>query len=121
LVARDALPEALKAAGIQIDVTPVYETQPAPPAAIEKLAGELEAGAIDAVTFTSSSTVTELCRALGPRAAALLGKTVVAVIGPITAETAAGHGLRADVSAEPYTVAGLLDALERHFEARAAP
>jgi uroporphyrinogen III methyltransferase/synthase len=120
-VARDALPDALRAAGIEVDVTAVYETLPARPAAVEKLATDLDAGAIDAVTFTSSSTVTELCRALGPRAAALLGKSVVAVIGPITAETAREHGLSVDVSAEPFTVAGLLDALERHFAAQPAP
>jgi uroporphyrinogen III methyltransferase/synthase len=120
-VARDALPDALRAAGIHVDVTAVYETLPAMAAAVEKLASDLEAGAIDAVTFTSSSTVTELCRALGPRAAALLGKAAVAVIGPVTAETAREHALRVDVSAEPYTVAGLLDALERHFAARRVP
>jgi uroporphyrinogen III methyltransferase/synthase len=117
LVARDALPDALRAAGIEVDVTPVYETLPASPADVEKLASELEAGAIDAVTFTSSSTVTELCRALGPRAAALLAKTTVAVIGPVTAETARASGVRVDVSGEPYTIAGLLGALERHFAA----
>ncbi len=117
LVARDALPDALRAAGVHVDVTAVYETRPASPGSIEKLAAELEEGSIDVVTFTSSSTVTELCRALGSRAAALLGRATVAVIGPVTAETAEGQGLRVDVSAEPYTVAGLLDSLERHFAA----
>jgi uroporphyrinogen III methyltransferase/synthase len=120
LVARDALPDALRAAGIEVDVTAVYETRGASPPSIAKLAADLEAGTIDAVTFTSSSTVTELCHALGARAGALLAKAVVAVIGPITAETAREHGVRVDVSAEPYTVAGLLDALERHFAARPA-
>lgn len=117
LVARDALPQALRAAGIEVDVVPVYETRAAPRAAIEALATDLEASTIDAVTFTSSSTVTELCLALGPHAAKLLATTVVAVIGPITAETAEKQGLHVDVAAEPYTVAGLLDALERHFAA----
>lgn len=121
LVARDVLPDALRAAGVEVDVTAVYQTRPASHAAVEALASDLDARTIDAVTFTSSSTVSELCRALGPRAAELLGKTVVAVIGPITAETAQGHGLRVDVSAEPYTLAGLLDALERHFAARPSP
>jgi uroporphyrinogen III methyltransferase/synthase len=121
LVARDALPDALRAAGAEVDVTAVYETRPATPASIEKLRGDLSTGAIDVVTFTSSSTVTEFCRALGPDAAELLGRAVVAVIGPVTAETARELGVRVDVSAEPFTVAGLLDALERHFAARPSP
>jgi uroporphyrinogen III methyltransferase/synthase len=115
LVAREALPDALRAAGVEVDVIAVYETKPAAPGAIAKLRTDLAAGAIDVVTFTSSSTVTELCRALGPDAAELLGYAVVAVIGPVTAETAKGLGVRVDVSAEPFTIAGLLDALERHY------
>jgi uroporphyrinogen III methyltransferase/synthase len=117
LVARDALPDALRAAGVDVDVVATYETHAAPREAIETLAKGLEERNIDAVTFTSSSTVTELCRALGPNAVELLAHTVIAVIGPITAETARELGLRVDVAAEPYTVTGLLDALERHFVA----
>jgi uroporphyrinogen III methyltransferase/synthase len=121
LVARDALPDALRAAGVEVDVVAAYETGRAPSASMQKLASDLEQGSIDAVTFTSSSTVTELCNGLGSRAAELLGKTVVAVIGPITAETARDRGLSVAVSAEPYTVAGLLDALERYFAVRPPP
>jgi len=120
LVARDALPDALRAGGVEVEVTAVYETKPAPPTSIAKLRADLSSRAVDVVTFTSSSTVTELCRALGSDAAALLGNAVVAVIGPVTAETARGLGVRVDVSAEPFTVAGLLDALERHFASRPA-
>jgi uroporphyrinogen III methyltransferase/synthase len=115
LVARDALPTTLKAAGFEVDVVAVYETRPAPRAAIDALAADLEAGKIDVVTFTSSSTVRDLALALGPRARELLSKSLVATIGPITADTAREHGLTVGVSADEYTVAGLLDALERHF------
>ena len=65
LVARDALPVALRTQGIDVDLVAVYETKPARREAIESLRAELEAGTIDAVTFTSSSTVSELCRASG--------------------------------------------------------
>ncbi|HEX9295392.1 MAG TPA: uroporphyrinogen-III C-methyltransferase [Polyangiaceae bacterium] len=121
LVARDALPTALRAAGFEVDVVAAYETRPAPRAAIEALSSELENGNIDAVTFTSSSTVRELAAALGPRARELLDRATIAVIGPVTAETARELGLRIDVCAEEYTVSGLLDALERHFAVAAAP
>jgi uroporphyrinogen III methyltransferase / synthase len=118
LVARDALPATLHAAGFEVDVVPAYETKPASRAAIDALAADLEAGKIDVVTFTSSSTVRDLALALGARASALLSKTVVATIGPVTADTARELGLTVGVSADEYTVAGLLDALERHFASK---
>jgi uroporphyrinogen III methyltransferase/synthase len=120
LVARDALPAALNAAGFEVDVVAAYETKPAPRAAIESPRADLLAGRIDVATFTSSSTVRELVTALGPDAPALLANVVVATIGPVTADTAREHGLTVAVSADAYTVPGLLDALERHF-AGAAP
>jgi uroporphyrinogen III methyltransferase/synthase len=115
LVARDALPTALRARGIVVDVVAAYETRPAPPSAIDALRKALEGGAVDVVTFTSSSTVRELCAALGPDARELLSHALLAVIGPITADTARELGLTVTVAAAEYTVAGLLDALERHF------
>src|SRR5690242_7552556 len=54
--ARDALPDGLRALGALVDVIPIYET-------VREtgdgggLAAEILAGTIDAVTFTSSSTV----------------------------------------------------------------
>jgi uroporphyrinogen III methyltransferase/synthase len=115
LVAREALPSLLRAAGLEVDVVPAYQTRPAPRATLEALASDLEAGKIDVVTFTSSSTVRELVLALGSRARDLLSKSIVAAIGPVTADTAREHGLTVYVAADEYTVAGLLDALERHF------
>jgi len=114
-VARDALPDALRAAGVEVDVVAVYKTVPAPAEAVASLRGSLEAGAVDAVTFTSSSTVASVCDALGPDAAALLARTTVASIGPVTSETARARGLTVAVEAATYTVAGLLDALRAHF------
>lgn len=109
--ARDALPEALRAAGCEVDVVAAYETHAAPRDAIAALAADLEVGRIDAVTFTSSSTVDHLCDALGGGAAALLAGVRVASIGPVTSETARARGLRVDVEAPEYTVPGLVRAL----------
>jgi uroporphyrinogen III methyltransferase/synthase len=119
LVAREVLPETLRAAGFEVDVVPVYETQKASVARRDELIALLERGAIDAVTLTSSSTADNLCDLLGERAAQLLAGTVVASIGPITGDTARARGLRVDVEAAEHTMAGLLDALEGWF-ARAA-
>jgi uroporphyrinogen III methyltransferase/synthase len=66
---------------------------------------------VDAVTFTSSSTVRGFLNAGGrvPERAA------VVCIGPVTARTARELGLRVDAVAEPYTLDGLVEALVRHF------
>jgi uroporphyrinogen III methyltransferase / synthase len=117
--ARDVLPAALRAAGVDVDIVAAYETKPAPAGAVQTLARDLETRAIDAVTFTSGSTVRELCSALAPRAKDLLEGTTVAAIGPVTADVAREEGLRVDVVAGEYTVAGLIEALERHFASRA--
>ncbi len=111
-VARDALPAALRAAGYEVDVVAAYETRAPEPSEGAALAKALAAGEIDAVTFTSSSTVENLCDVLGPGAAALLGKALVASIGPITSKTCETRGVRVDVTARTYTLAGLLGALE---------
>ncbi|HEX9611322.1 MAG TPA: uroporphyrinogen-III synthase [Gemmatimonadales bacterium] len=111
--ARDALPEGLRAHGAAVDVVPVYQT------VTEEgdgrgLAVDLLAGLIDAVTFTSSSTVRHFVDLVGPDAATC-GRFAAAVIGPVTAETARELGLAVSVEAREYTVPGLVDALERHF------
>jgi uroporphyrinogen III methyltransferase/synthase len=118
LTARDALPAALRSADVEVDIVAAYETKPAPLEAVQELARDLEKRAIDAVTFTSGSTVRELVRALAPRAQELLGATTLAAIGPVTADVAQDEGLCVDVVASEYTVSGLIDALERHFAAR---
>ncbi|HET9934478.1 MAG TPA: uroporphyrinogen-III C-methyltransferase [Polyangiaceae bacterium] len=117
LVARDALPQSLTAAGFQVDVVPVYETRGASEEKRARLREGLASGVIDVALFTSSSTVTETLAALGPDAAAQLSRVVVASIGPVTSRTLTEAGVRVDVSASEYTVSGLLDALERHFSA----
>ncbi|WP_437813438.1 uroporphyrinogen-III C-methyltransferase [Sorangium sp. So ce1078] len=122
LVAREVLPERLRAAGCEVDVVPVYETRPASGDRREELLRALSADAIDVVLLTSSSTVDSLCDLLGEGAAARLDRVLLASIGPITTATAEKRGLRVGVTAEVSTTAGLLDALDRHFAAlQAAP
>jgi uroporphyrinogen III methyltransferase/synthase len=115
-VARDVVPEALREAGCEVDVVAVYKTKAPPQPFLDALASLLEGKEIDVVTFTSSSTVTHLCDALEGRAAALLARTCVASIGPITTETARKRGLRVDVTASEHTIRGLVEAIEAHFD-----
>ena len=113
LEARDALPEGLRARGAVVDVIPVYET-------IREagdgswLAHDIVAGQIDAITFTSSSTVQHFVDLVG-RDAATSGRFAAAVIGPVTADTARALGIDVAVEAAEYTVPGLVSALARHF------
>jgi uroporphyrinogen III methyltransferase/synthase len=69
------------------------------------------------VTFTASSTVESFVRVFGEEAAELLEKTKVACIGPITAGTARGYGLRVDAEAREYTIPGLTQAVVDLFAA----
>ncbi len=66
----------------------------------------------DIVTFTSSSTVHGFAHNVADDATVVLARKMVAAIGPITAATARGLGIRVDVVAEEFTVEGLLAALE---------
>lgn len=115
--ARDALPEGLRALGAQVDVIPVYRTLPAL-ADGTALARDILAGRVDAVTFTSSSTVHHFAQAVGPDAARS-GRFAAAVIGPVTAGTAREYGMRVDIEAADFTADGLVAALVRHFGAPA--
>ncbi|HEX5929833.1 MAG TPA: uroporphyrinogen-III C-methyltransferase [Solirubrobacterales bacterium] len=102
--ARDVLPDALRERGAEVDVLALYETVREQPdeAAVEA------AQDADYVTFTSSSTVTNLTEALGDRFPR--GARVVS-IGPVTSEAAAAAGLEVHVEAERHDVDGLLAAL----------
>jgi uroporphyrinogen III methyltransferase/synthase len=113
LVARDALPDALRESGATVDVVAAYQTLPG--RAPERLRELLDAGRVDAVLFTSSSTVDNLCAALGDDARELLSRVSVASIGPITSKSLLAHGITPSVTASTYTVEGLLDALSAHF------
>ena len=71
---------------------------------------------IDAVTFTSASTVRSFAQQLGAEPAAdLLQTTVVAAIGPVTAEAAKQLYIKTYVMPSTYTIPALVDALVEHF------
>jgi uroporphyrinogen-III synthase len=77
---------------------------------------------VDAVTFTSASTVRNFVEIIGrDQAADLLRGTVVASIGPVTAEAAQQLGIETTVMPQRYTIPDLVDALVDHFTRRAVP
>ena len=111
-MARDVLPDRLREAGAEVDVLPLYRTV-LPAEARATLHAELDRGPVDAVTFTSSSTVQHFLQALDGRA--FPAGAVAACIGPVTARTAEAAGLPIGVVAAEYTTAGLAAALAAHF------
>lgn len=109
-VARDVLPDGLRRAGAVVDVVAAYRTD-VEHRQVPEAAAAVRGGRIDAITFTSSSTVRHFVRLVGPGAARALDGVLVACIGPVTAETARAAGLRVGIVAHHYTLAGLVDAL----------
>lgn len=108
-VARDVIPDALRAAGAQVDVVDAYRNL-MPEAAPELLRQALSNG-IDAATFTSSSSVTHLAEAAHAAGVAWPLRGVAAVsIGPITSATLRESGWEPGIEANPSDIPGLLAA-----------
>ena len=108
-IATETLAEGLRERGWEIEDVTAYRTVRAapPPAHTREM---IKTGGFDAVCFTSSSTVRNLVGIAGKPHA----RTIVACIGPKTAETAAEFGLRVDVQPETAAVGPLVDALAEH-------
>jgi uroporphyrinogen III methyltransferase/synthase len=90
------------------DVTAYRTVRAAPPPAPIREA--IKGGGFDAVLFTSSSTVRNLVGIAGKPHAV----TVIGVIGPQTAKTAAEFGLRVDVTAPKPSMTALVDAMAEY-------
>jgi uroporphyrinogen III methyltransferase / synthase len=108
-IATETLVARLTELGWEAEDVTAYRTVRAspPPAPIREA---IKGGGFDAVLFTSSSTVRNLIGIAGKPHAV----TVVAVIGPQTAQTAAEYGLRVDVMAPKPSAAALVEALAEH-------
>lgn len=105
----DVLVDGLTELGWEVDDVVAYRTvRAAPPAAETR--DMIKTGGFDAVCFTSSSTVKNLVGIAGKPHQ----RTIIAAIGPMTAETAKEMGLRVDVMPEVADVNGLVDALAEH-------
>jgi uroporphyrinogen III methyltransferase/synthase len=105
-IATETLAAGLTELGWEVDDVTAYRTvRAAPPPA--DIRDSIKSGGFDAVLFTSSSTVRNLVGIAGKPHA----RTVVAVIGPKTADTAVEFGLRVDVQPSHASVSELVEAL----------
>ena len=105
-IATETLAAGLLELGWQVDDVTAYRTVRAapPPAPIREA---LKGGGVDAVLFTSSSTVRNLVGIAGKPHES----TVIAVIGPATAQAVRDQGLRVDVESREPNVPALVAAL----------
>lgn len=115
-VARDYLPRALIAAGARADVVAAYRTVQPNSSERGRVEAMLTGGAVDCITFTSSSTVNNFSQMFETTdLSEILEGVCIACIGDITAATAAQYGLRTDIQPKEYTIPALARAIADYF------
>jgi uroporphyrinogen III methyltransferase / synthase len=115
-VARDLVPKILMERGARVEVVEAYETVTPSyaPGEIDRLLRPRP----HAITFTSSSTVSNFARLLGEgRLHDALAGIALASIGPVTSDTVRKLGLSVSVEASESTIQGLVRALQEYFSA----
>jgi len=118
--ARDLLPDTLRDWGAKVDVVEAYRTVAAAGdfSAVKLL---LREGKVDLISFTSSSTVSYFSQLFdGAKLCDILGDTIVACIGPITAKTVEELAGRVDIVADEFTVAGLIQSIVAFYSGKIA-
>lgn len=111
-IARPVLADALRATGVIVDAITAYETVLG--SGGNDLPALLRQGRVDAVTFTSPSTVMNCVQRLGDVSA--IAAVPAACIGPVTADAACAAQFRQIIAPEAdYSLAGLVAALGHYF------
>jgi uroporphyrinogen-III synthase len=114
-IARPVLAQMLATGGAEVCTVEAYHTVAATGGV--DLPALLRAHQVDAVIFTSSSTVTHFLDRLAAAdlTPAALDGVCIAPIGPKTARTVRDCGLEVAFVPQAYTLAGLVDSLEQYF------
>jgi uroporphyrinogen III methyltransferase/synthase len=108
-IARDLLLDELRRMGAQVDPIEAYRTL-VPTADRDDIIRAMSEQRVDAVTFTSPSTVNNFVTLVGrDRVQELLGSAIVACIGPVTAKAAADNGFQNVVSPVEHNARALVD------------
>jgi uroporphyrinogen III methyltransferase / synthase len=117
-VGREVLAAELRKAGAVVTDVTAYRLVVSEPERIGEpdIYRMLLEGEVDVVTFTSASTVRNFVTTIGhDQAQDLLRQTLVACIGPVTAEAAALLGIETQIMPAEYTVPALAEAIVRHY------
>ena len=114
-IARTTLADMLRARGADVTVVPVYRTECGHGG--EDVPGLLAQGKIDALTFTSTSTVTNFLERLAREGGRLddLRGVCAACIGPVTADAARRGGFVNVLMPSEYTLTALAAAMDNYF------
>ena len=116
-VARDVVPEALRAAGAEVAIVDAYRTV-VPADAAGRARAIFGAELLpDAVVFTSGSTVTHLLDVLRGAGLAFPSQVECVSIGPVTSAALQDAGLVVAAEAETASLDGLIDACVRFLAA----
>lgn len=112
--ARDVIPEGLMQMGAKVDVATAYRTKGSGQDKKE-LETLIKQEKVDAITFTSPSTVVNFMEIMG-KDFLLPEKVKIACIGPVTAAAARKAGLTVEILQECYVIDGLVNALVDYFK-----
>ncbi len=114
-IARTTLADILRTRGVEVTVVEAYRTVPGTGGA--NVPTLLTQKRVDAVTFTSASTVENFIARLSAEGGNRtdLASVCIACIGPQTAAMAISHGLRVDVMPAMHTLDGLIEALAEYL------
>lgn len=116
--ARDVLPRGLAELGMEVVAPVAYRTAIPDSISAESLEA-LEKRQVDCVTFTSSSTISNLAALLGEnRLLHLLQGVLIASIGPVTSATCRELGLQVDIEPEIATIEALTEAIVTRYSSR---
>ncbi len=115
-VARELIPDRLRELGAEVTVATAYENV-RPAGDMERVKKLFAEKKIAAVTFTSSSTVNNFVEMLGQKEyKKLLNGVAVACIGPVTAKTAEGYGMKVEIMPKDYTIPALVEEMVGYFQ-----
>ncbi len=114
LEGREVIPEEIGRRGGAVTAVAAYRT--ALPEKDERAVADLAAAPPDVCTFASPSAFRNFFVLLGEeRAAEVLSRSRIAVIGEVTGRVVAERNLTVDIMPEKYTLLGMLDAIEASF------
>jgi uroporphyrinogen III methyltransferase/synthase len=119
-IGREVIAEQLRDAGAIVTDVVAYRTvlDESPREDEPDVYRMLLEGRLDVVTFASTSAVRNFVTIYGSdQAVDLLNRTIVAAIGPVTAEAARQLGIRVAIQPAMYTAAGLVEAIAGYFAA----
>ncbi len=117
-IGREVIAEQLREAGAVVTEVIAYRTilEDTQREGDPDVYGMLLEGRIDVVTFTSPSAVRNFAKIYGAEQTAdLLKNTVVATIGPVTADAARQLSIPVTVQPRTYTIPALVDAIAAHY------